>query len=952
MPVLKRILNVNGAERIFICDPESDTLADVVRKMGLTGTKVGCEIGQCGACNVILNGKLVRSCTRRIRNIEDYSTVYTIEAMGTAENLHPLQAAWIKYGGVQCGFCTPGFIVSAKALLDENPSPGREDVRAWFKKHHNLCRCTGYKPLVDSVMAAAEVMRGEKTMADLEHHEEEGKVFNTWAPKPTALGKVLGIADFGDDIAVKTPEMLHAAPVMPPISHGLIKNIDTSDAEKAPGVIKVVTHRDVPGDTKRFVFPTGTAWAFDSVYERPVMCDKKIFRLGDIVAVVVADTRRHARDAARLVKVEYEELPAYMDVLDSIKPDATRIQENLPNMFLEKPLFFGEDTREIFKKAKHSVSFSFGAPRQSHLPIEPDTCTSYIDEDGVVTIVYKSQCVYDQRAYMAKALEMLPQDLRVVMIPSGGSFGYSMCPGMPTLMAVVTMAVGGRPVNMRLSYAEHQLNSGKRSATYTNASLCCDEKGMLLGGELHALYDQGCYPQNPNGIAMLPLKFFLYPYNVKGARVLSQVAFTNTPNSIAYRCPNIPAVYANTEQMIDMLAEKVGMDPLDFRYQNSWQEGDIATYGEKPTVYVIRGVIDRTRPIYERVKAHALANSTADKKLGVGVALGSFLISANGDHAEVALELNADGTFTQYNTWEDMGQGSDIGSLALTHEALKPLGVEPGQIRLVMNDTQFCPDTGRAAGSRSNYVNSHAIRIAADKLMDAMRKPDGSYRTYAEMTAEGIPTKYFGLFNTPINENNDENTGLGFVAPDQSHACFVAEVETDVNTGVTRVIEMHCVADIGIITNYLSVEGQAYSGLMHSLGYALSEDFSDMKKHLSLVGAGFPSIDQVPDGEHFTIPTDLQTHRPYSPFGGSGISEAYQSSGHVAILNAIYNAVGVRVDSQPARPEKIKAAIDAKAAGSYKLPEPYDFGCDFNERLDYMKAHPAAAYEGEEIKDM
>ena len=161
------VLTINGAERSLICDMEKDTLADVLRNLGLTGTKVGCGKGQCGACNVILNGKLTRSCTLNIKRVPEYSRVETIEGIGTANNLHPLQLAWIVYGGVQCGFCSPGFILSAKALLETNPSPTREEVRDWFQKNRNACRCTGYKPLVDGVMAAAEVMRGEKTMDDL-----------------------------------------------------------------------------------------------------------------------------------------------------------------------------------------------------------------------------------------------------------------------------------------------------------------------------------------------------------------------------------------------------------------------------------------------------------------------------------------------------------------------------------------------------------------------------------------------------------------------------------------------------------------------------------------------------------------------------------------------------------------------------------------------------------------
>jgi aldehyde oxidoreductase len=165
-------LEINGVERFALCDPEEDTLAEVLRRMGLKGVKIGCGTGVCGACSVILNGEVIRSCTRKMKRVPEFSKITTIEGIGTPQHLHPLQQAWITYGGAQCGFCSPGFIVSAYGLLAENASPSREDVRQWFKKHHNVCRCTGYKPLVDAVMAAAEVMRGDKTMADITYDFE------------------------------------------------------------------------------------------------------------------------------------------------------------------------------------------------------------------------------------------------------------------------------------------------------------------------------------------------------------------------------------------------------------------------------------------------------------------------------------------------------------------------------------------------------------------------------------------------------------------------------------------------------------------------------------------------------------------------------------------------------------------------------------------------------------
>jgi aldehyde oxidoreductase len=508
---MRKVLEINGVSRSFVCDLEKDTLADVIRNLGLTGTKIGCNAGQCGACNVILNGKLTRSCVKKIRTVDDHSTVYTIEGMGTADNLHPIQLAWIVYGGVQCGFCTPGFIVSSKALLDQNPSPTREEVRQWFQKNRNACRCTGYKPLVDCVMAAAKVMRGEMTMEELAYKAPaDGKVFNTSHPKPTALGKVLGITDFGADIALKVPDMLHLAPVMPPISHGIIKNIDTSEAEKASGVFQVITSKDVKG-TNRIATPIGSAWAKGDGSERPILCDEKVFRLGDVVAVVAAETERQAREAAKLVHVEYEPLPEYHNALDAVREDAVEIHPGIPNLFIEKPLFKGEDTREVFPKAPHVAEFSIATQRHPHLTIETDTGNAFIDEEGVVTIMYKAHGIYMTKNLIAQGIGVPVEKVRVVQNPSGGSFGYALSAGMPAILGACAVALG-RSVSISLNYREHQLFTGKRAATFSNARLACDDDGKLMAGEYHVLVDKGSYSELVSSYLNSIMKFFCNMY--------------------------------------------------------------------------------------------------------------------------------------------------------------------------------------------------------------------------------------------------------------------------------------------------------------------------------------------------------------------------------------------------------------------------------------------------------
>ena len=198
--------NINGADRMVVCNPEVDTLSDVLRRIGLTGTKIGCGAGLCGSCSVILDGRVIRSCTRKVSSLKEFAKIITIEGIGSPMYLHPLQQAFITYGAVQCGICIPGFIVSAYALLQENPAPTREEVRAWFQRHRNACRCTGYKQIVDAVMEAAKVMRGEATMDDITYKVGEKGYYNDYMTRPSALAKVCGVLDYGEDISLKMPD--------------------------------------------------------------------------------------------------------------------------------------------------------------------------------------------------------------------------------------------------------------------------------------------------------------------------------------------------------------------------------------------------------------------------------------------------------------------------------------------------------------------------------------------------------------------------------------------------------------------------------------------------------------------------------------------------------------------------------------------------------------------------
>lgn len=944
MNIRRVALTINGAERFVFCDPEKDTLAEVLRRVGLTGTKIGCNVGLCGACSVIFNGELIRSCVKKMKNVEDYSEITTIEGIGSPNYPHPLQLAWARFGGVQCGFCSPGFIVAAYALLKKNPDPSREEIREWFQKNNNVCRCTGYVPIVDSVIAAAKVMRGEAGIETLQYEEPaDGEYYGTPVIRPVALAKACGVCDYGDDVALKMPaETLHLAIVQPrKYHHANIKSIDFSEAEKMPGVVKVLTAKDVPGTNLiggRLNHPrglvNGATW--------PVLNDKKIYRYGDVVAVVAADTRAHARAAAAAVKVDLEPLPEYLTYLEAAVPDAIEIHPGNPNIYLHQPLFHGELAKDVIAKSDYVVEGSYMSTREPHLNIEPDTMQAFYDETGKLTIACKTQDVYGTIDYIASALGLGGDDLRIIENPTGASFGAAVNPHSYAIAAMAEMNLK-QPLTWTMSWEENQHFAGKRAPVWTNGRLACDKDGKITAMELDMGCDHGAYHDMAEYLNNRLVRMAGFPYNIPNCTGIFRTGYTNHQLATTYRGFGAPQCQTVSESLMDQLAEACGMDPFDFREKNIARPGDYTINGYPYREYPMPQIFEKARPVYEEMKKRAAAESTPEKKRGVGMAIGGFTCTGgNGDSATVYLEMKPDGSFVNYNTWEDQGQGGDAGTVTHTVTAFNKFGykITTDKIKTVLNDSRDCPNSGMAAGSRCHYMIGNATIDAVKQMLDNMKKEDGTWRTYDEMVKDGKPLKVKGYHEVAGLGlvGLDPNDGTINVTPTFMYCLNIADVEVDTATGKATVKHYTIVDDIGAVGNEISVEGQAYGGIAHGIGFALQEDYHDVKKHGNIKGSGVNYPLDTPD--------DIQiihcfTPRPTGPWGSSGCSEMYQSCQHMAVINAIYHACGVRIWELPALPAKIKAGLDALAKGEqpYK-PEKYFLGGDMYDELEELKANP------------
>jgi aldehyde oxidoreductase len=900
-------LNVNGTARTLVVDPEK-SLADALRQnLLLTGCKGGCAQGQCGSCTVVVDGEAVRACMQIVGELSPDAKITTIEGLGTPGNLHPLQQAWMAHGSAQCGICTPGFIMSAKALLDKNPKPTRDQVRDWFDVNRNVCRCTGYKPLVDAVMDAAAVLRGEKKKESLLARAEDGKILGSRYHRPSAEAKVTGSWDFGADVALHMPpDTLRLALVQATVSHANIKGIDTSEAEKMPGVVKVVTHKDVKGKnaiTGLITFPTnkGDGW------DRPILCKEKVFQFGDAIAIVCAQSEDQARAAAAKVKVELEVLPAYMSAPEAMAPGALEIHPGVPNVYYEQGVEKGADTKPLMAKAAFTVETETYCSRQPHLTVEPDCGEAFLDGDGVLVIQSKSIGLHLHHAMIAPGLGVEPGKLRLVQNATGGTFGYKFSPTMEALLGVACLATG-RPVSLNYSMFQHITYTGKRSPGDVKIKLGADKDGKLLAMETDWWIDHGPYSEFGDLLTVRQAQFIGAGYDIAAIRGHGRTVCTNHAWGSAFRAYGSPQAFLASEIAMDMLAEKMKVDPFELRYRNIYRTPATTPTGQTPDVYCLQGLFDKLRPKYEDAKRRCKQLSKPERPRGVGLSLGVYGCGLDGpDGAEAAVELTRTGV-TISTTWQDHGQGADLGALTFAHETLRPLGLRPEQIRLEINDTRN-PNGGPSGGSRSNVFIGNAIKVGCEMLLQAMKKPNGKYRSHEEMVAEKIPLRYSGKWVAADCSAIDAKTGQGKPFPIYMYELFMPEVEVDPKTGKVQVVKFTTAVDVGTIINRNTVDGQIYGGLAQGIGLALTEDFEDLKKHINLTDCGVPYIKDIPDDIEILY---QETPRPLGPFGAAGVGEAPLTAPHPAILNAIYNACGVRITKVPALPQVVKAALEAK----------------------------------------
>ena len=882
---MKKInLTINGHAKQVVAD-ENMVLLDLLREhLHLTGAKQSCDRkGQCGACTVIVNKKAVLSCLTKVQKL-DGATVISVEGLGTPDNPHLIQEAFALAGAIQCGFCTPGMIMATKALLDVNRNPTVEEIKHALRR--NICRCTGYVKIIEAVQLAARFLRKELTPDEIRPKPTDDKMGVSHV-RPSALLKACGTAQFGADITM--PGALEIAVVRSPHFHAEIKNIDFSDAQKMPGFIGSLTAADIKG-TNRLKYVVG---------DRPVICEDRVRTLGDAVAVVVAQTRDQALAAVDAVKVEYELLPEMRSPDAALAPDAVQIHPDRPNLCFSQPMIKG-DADKGFANSAFIVEENFSTQINHQAPMEPENSVAYMEgegKDAALVVMGRGINIHLHMSMLQEALGF--ENIRYEEPFSGGQFGIKLEVFTEGITAAAALKFN-RPVRYRPSISESMLITSKRHPFDMKVKMGADADGKLTAFEMDMTVDNGAYHSIGNVIINRALHMLSSSYYIPNINVSSKLIYSNNPWGSAARGAGPPQAHYALECAMDLLAQKLDMDPLAFRKLNSLAPGLTKATGHPVDQWPFPELCDAIKPNYDRAVADAATHDNKGSvKRGVGLGAAAFGIGFPGDKSISAVELESDDGVTVYAAAADPGEGNDS---MLTQLAAQVLELPLDKVRAVTRTTAKTAAAGPASGSRVTLMVGGATVAALEQLKKAMDQV-GS-KSFEAFKEADVPTRYVGHRATVETAPLDPKTGQGPSSESDVHAVQLAEVEVNTETGEVRVIKMTTAVDAGVVINPNNLTGQLEGGMDMGVGYALREEYiagetTDWRTFK------FPTMKTA-----FDMDTVIQeTPRIRGTLGATGVGEMAMVSTAPAVINAINNACGVLITDLPATPDKVLSAL-------------------------------------------
>lgn len=903
---------------------ESRTLAQFLRyDLGLTGTKIGCEEAECGICTVLVDGVPVDSCIYPALKAQG-CTVTTIEGLARDGGLHPLQSNFIRHGAVQCGFCTPGLIMTSAALLDENSDPSVHDIKVALKDTY--CRCTGYTSVIQAIQSAARQQRGlQPQPVNDPVVDEPMDIISRSVPPQEVHEKVTGAAKFTDDYVF--PAMLFARTLRSPLPHARIVSIDTSAAKALMGVRAVLTHQDVPGENLHGL-----------VYrDWPVLCHDVVRYVGDAVAIVAADTEDIADMALSLIKVDYEPLPVVTDPEYAHTPEAPVLHPNHPTGNLLKHIKVRHgDIEQGFAEADVIVEREYRTPTTEHAFLEPECAigvpAGYPEHDKL-TVYVGSQIPYQDRNQLALALDLPEDKVRVIGTLIGGGFG-----GKEDIAGQIHGAmlasVTGKPVKMLYSRQESLIFHPKRHATIIRIKTGAKKNGKLTAVQAELYGDGGAYASLSDKVMTRATTHATGPYEVPHAKIDCYAMYTNNVPSGAFRGFGVTQSAFAVEQNMDLLAEQLGIDPVEFRLMNAQKVGVTTATGQllHESVGLIETIEDVKADMQKSGNGHGFRWSWREghKAYGWGIACAYKNTGLGGgapDKSEAEIEAFEDGTIEVRTAAADMGQGI---AHVVAQCAAEEMRLKYEQVKVLLCDTDLTPNGGPTTASRQTFVTGNAARGAAIALREAItrsaaemmdvppeniRYEEGLLRHNGEavemksvvkwMKSNGLSPRTRHEYWAPKTQPLGTGGIMHFAF---SYATQAALVEVDTETGEVQVLKILSSTDIGRAINPLMLQGQIEGGIIMALGNCLTESFiidDGVPWSRLLSRYKMPSIKHTPE----IISRLVEARSSDGPYGAKGVGEIPSINTTPAICNAIYNATGVRIYSIPVDQDALLLAL-------------------------------------------
>lgn len=869
---------------------------------------------------MLVNELAVKSCLILAKEVQD-DQIITIEGLEKDGELDPIQQAFIDYGAAQCGMCTPGMIMSAKALLSEKSNPTRAEIKEAIKG--NLCRCTGYVKIVEAIWAASQP--GDSHV----HHvyqgrlERNGKVIaGQSVPRVDGREKVTGKAPYVVDMSL--PGMLHGEILRSPVPHARILRIDTRAARQLEGVRAVITGDDMA--QRRF-------GAF--VADETGLAVDKVRYVGDAVAAVAAIDEQTALKALALIEVKYDELPFVSDPEEAMQENAPKIHDSERNVVSHNQVV-GGDIQQGFDEADFIFEDRFETSKQAHACMEPHVCIGQWDSSGKITLIDSTQSTFFMRYHLSNIFNVPTSKIRVTAPYLGGGFGSKSEVHAIHVCALILSRMTGFAVKMGHDRDEEFISSRTRHKEIVYLKTGVKSDGTITARQARVIIDNGAYTSYGPGVSLTQSMLGGAVYKIPHYRYDGYVVYTNTPIGGAFRGFGSPQFTFAAESQADMIAERLRMDPLEFRRKNLTGPGDRAISGPVLTTNAGREALEVA---IEHIGYESKHGNSPLRGIGFAVGThftsGKFHPEANADFCGATVKVNEDGSVNILAGVVEMGTGC---ATTLSQVAAEEFGVGLEDVEITLSDSEFTPPDLGTFGSRATTLGGRAVRKACQIAKHQLAK-EAALILDCSVDDIVFKNKHVSSVKTPRNRVGlgdltssllfrdgggshvmasahfdapcalpDPETGIGDFAMSYSFGAHAVEVEVDRDTGKITILNFVAATDCGNLINPQGAEGQVEGGVMQGIGYALYEDtkLRDGQPINPRFGTyKIPTVMTVPPIHTFWVETD----DPRGLYGSKGLAEMGMVPTAPAIANAVANATGIRITELPITAEKILRAL-------------------------------------------